>query len=135
MERLAAEPGVSRISLKALNAILATSHRLAHSLMALEAGLCSGPQAVSREPFLAFANDVELTLYYLASVLRGSSIAAAALPDLREAHHSLCNQSSPLVIVEADRITNSINTIGVELFQWAEREPIPSLAYARGTAS
>ena len=135
MERLAAEPGVSRNALRALSAILVTTHRLAHSLMALEAGIGAGPQAAPREPFVAFANDVELTLYYLAGVLRGSSIAAAAFPDLREAHHALAIQSSLLVSVETDRITNCIDTIGVELFQWAEREPIPSLAYARGSVS
>jgi uncharacterized membrane protein YccC len=130
MERLAAEPGVSSNALKALNAILATSHRLAHSFMALEAGLSSGPQAIPRQEFRSFANDVELTLYYLASVLRGSTIAAGALPDLREDHHAIVHpvdsfaDPSPLVIVETDRITNSINTISVELFKWAKREPI-----------
>lgn len=128
MEKLMAEPGASTRSIASLNSILAASHRLAHALMALEAGLNSGPQAVQRKAFTDFANDVEATLFYLAGALRGSTISAADLPDLREAHHSLRYpaQSSPapsqLVIVETDRITNSLNTIGVEMFKWRGRE-------------
>jgi uncharacterized membrane protein YccC len=127
MEKLSAEPGVSAHSLASLHSIFAASHRLAHSFMALEAGLNSGPRAVLREPFITFANDVELTLFYLAGALRGSTITADALPDLREDHHALCHpaQTSPasshLVIVETDRITNSINTISAELFRWLQK--------------
>jgi len=123
MDKLMAEPGVSQGSLAALNSILAGSHRLAHSLMALEAGLHSEPQAVDREAFTAFANDVELTLFCLAGALRGSPITAAELPDLREDHYILSHRtrSSHLVGVETDRITNSINTIAVELFKWMEQ--------------
>ncbi len=128
MEKLSAEPGVLPESLQILQSILATSHRLAHSLMALEAGLNSGQPAVHREPFIAFANDVELTLFYLTGSLRGSPIEVQKLPDLREDHYSLCRATgsggspSQLVIVETDRITNSINTLTMELAKWMELE-------------
>lgn len=130
MERLAAEPGVPSCSLASLNSILATSHRLAHSLMALEAGLYTGTQSVQLEAFVVFANDVELTLFYLAGALRGSTITADNLPDLREDYHALCypaqmpQRLSHLVIMELDRITNSLNTISAELFKWMEQEAI-----------
>jgi uncharacterized membrane protein YccC len=130
MDKLIAEPGASSRSLAALNSILAASHRLAHALMALEASLYSGSQAVQREPFIAFANDVESTLFYLSGVLRGSTITAMKFPDLREAHRALRYPAHPsaglsqLVIVETDRITNSLNTIASGVFNWVEQAPL-----------
>jgi hypothetical protein len=93
-------------------------------MMALEAGLSSSYQAPAREAFRPFANDVELTLYYLAAALRGSPISAEALPDLREDHNALVHsgdsqtERSALVNVETDRITNSLNTLSGELLRW-----------------
>src|SRR5678809_1176544 len=62
--RLSVEPGTSAESLKLLSGILASSHRLVHGMMALEAGLLSSHPAPAREPFRRFADDVELTVYY-----------------------------------------------------------------------
>ena len=106
-----------------LSGILASSHRLVHALMALEAGLASSPPIAARPEFRVFADDVERTLYYLAAALRGSDLKREALPDLREGHHRLVHAGDPLteryalVNIETDRITNSLNTLAEEVFR------------------
>ena len=124
IDRLSAEPGTSAETLKLLGGILASSHRLVHGMMALEAVLLSSHPAPAQEPFRRFADDVDLTLYYLAAALRGSPIHAEALPNLREGHNALVhsgdalNDRYALVNVETDRITNSLNTLTGELLRW-----------------
>lgn len=92
--------------------------------MALEAGLSTSHPAPARETFRPFANDVELTLYYLAAALRGSPLTRESLPDLREDHHVLVHSSDfaaeryALVNVETDRLTNSLNTLREEVMRW-----------------
>jgi uncharacterized membrane protein YccC len=114
--RSATEPGTTLETATRLNAILASSHRLVHALMALEAGLSSRP-ALPREEFRKFAHDVELTLYYLAARLRGSPLAPESLPDLAEDHRALahCGESCALINVETDRVANSLNTLSEKL--------------------
>jgi hypothetical protein len=74
--------------------------------------------------FRTFADDVELTLYYLGSALRGSHLLPGNLPDVREDHHELEQSGDPqteryaLVNVETDRITNSLNTLSEEVLRW-----------------
>jgi hypothetical protein len=103
--------------------MLASSHRLIHAVMALEAGLASRT-APARLAFVPFANDVELTLYYLASALRGSALDRASLPDLREDHHALIHsvvsgaERYALVNTETDRIVNSLNTLSEQVLTW-----------------
>jgi uncharacterized membrane protein YccC len=124
VDRLLAEPGTSPETVKALGAILASSHRLAHAMMALEAGLATSHPVPPREAFRPFADHVELTLYYLAAALRGSPLRREDLPDLREDHHALVQSGDPLteryalVNVETDRITNSLNTLSEEVLRW-----------------
>ena len=124
IDRLSAEPGAASARVSLLGAVLASSHRLVHAIMALEAGLSSSRPVPARAAFRSFANDVELTLYYLASALRGSPIERNALPDLREDHHALVHSGDSLteryalVNVETDRITNSLNTLSEDLLRW-----------------
>ena len=124
IDRLCAEPGTSSESVHMMHAALASSHRLAHAMMALEAGLASSRPVPARDAFRPFANDVELTLYYLAAALRGSPLDREQLPDLREDHHALVHSGDStseryaLVNVETDRIANSLNTLGEELLRW-----------------
>jgi hypothetical protein len=121
---LSAEPGASAAAIADLKAILATSHRLVHALMALEADLSATRIAPAREMFSPFANQVELTMYYLAAGLRGAHVSPAELPDLRSAHHALVhsayspNERYTLVNVETDRITNALNTLAEQVFAW-----------------
>ncbi len=122
--RLRIEPGVAASRLTTLQAILANSHRLIHAVMALEAGLYRSQPVPPRPAFATFANNVDSTLYFLAAYLRGVEVQAGDLPDLREDHRALLQSVvSPaeryeLVNVETDRVTNSLNTLSVELIQW-----------------
>lgn len=126
IDRVSAEPGASRASVGALQAILASSHRLVHAMMALESGLSSNQPVKARTAFQPFANQVELTLFLIASALRGSPLAPDHLPDLRQSHRALTHSSDSwsdryaLVNVETDRITNSLNTLSGEVLKWLD---------------
>jgi hypothetical protein len=91
--------------------------------MSLEAGVSGSPFAPARAEFRSFANQVDKTLYLLAAALRGSAISPKDLPDLREAHHLLIQRGNSaieryaLVNTEADRITNSLNSISEYVLQ------------------
>jgi uncharacterized membrane protein YccC len=120
IDRLTSEPGADPKKAAALSGMLASSHRLIHALMALEAGLASRT-APPRPAFLPFSNDVELTLYYLSSALRGSDVHRESLPDLREDHNALIRtavtepERYALVNTETDRVTNSLNTLSEQV--------------------
>lgn len=122
--RLRLEPGVAAGGLTTLQAILANSHRFIHAVMALEAGLFRSQPVPARPQFATFANNVDSTLYFLAAYLRGAGVQAGDLPDLRENHRALVQsgvstvERYELVNVETDRVTNSLNTLSVELIQW-----------------
>jgi uncharacterized membrane protein YccC len=124
IDRLSAEPGTTPELARLLSGILASSHRMVHAMMALEAGLYTSQPVPVREEFRTFANGVELTLYFLAAALRGSPLSPESLPDLREDHHALLGSGDArveryaLVNVETDRIANSLNTLTVEIAHW-----------------
>ncbi len=128
IDRLSAEPGTPPESLSLLGAMQASSHRFVHAAMALEAGLSARNPGSEGEAFERFANAVELTVYYLAAALRGSPIDSGVLPLLRERHHALIHSGDSavlrtngrydLVVIETDRITNSLNTLSEELLRW-----------------
>jgi uncharacterized membrane protein YccC len=123
IERLPAEPGISASQLAQANAMLASSHRFAHAMIALEAGI---PQAEAppRLEFGAFADAVERTLQLLATKLRGERVTEREFPDLREAYLRFTQTTDPqlerdaFVDVEADRMTNSLNTLREQIFAW-----------------
>ena len=125
-DRVGAEPGTPGEQTRILGGMLANSHRLAHAMMALEAGLSASRPAPRRE-FHPFADDVERTLELLAAVLRGGRLDPAVLPDLREDHDSLLRGGDPapdryaLVNVETDRIVNSLNTLSEDVLRWTDR--------------
>lgn len=128
IDRLSAEPGTTPQIVKALGSLLANSHRLIYAVMALEAGLSTSHPAPARAGFRRFADDAELTLFYLAAALRGSPMKQDTLPDLREDHHALVHSSHApaeryaLVNVETDRVTNSLNTLSEEILGWPQEE-------------
>ncbi len=115
VDRLGAEPFADPSQVRVVNAALASCHRFIHAAMALEAGLTSAPHPT--ESFQTFSHDLELTLYLLAARLRGSPLEPNALPDLREDHNRL-DRSDPLLLIEADRMTNSLNTLTEQIFRW-----------------
>jgi uncharacterized membrane protein YccC len=125
IERASVEPGVSPERLALLSAMLASTRRLARAMLALEATI--GPKSATPVPqsFRTFANDTDLTLYYLAALLRGSAITPDLLPDLRADHGALRNslahtaQPHALLDTETDRLTNTVNTLSEEVFRWS----------------
>jgi uncharacterized membrane protein YccC len=127
IDRLSVEPGVPATSLNLLSGMLASSHRLAHAMMALEAGLSLSRPVPAREAFRPLANHIELTFYSLAAALRGSALSREELPDLREDHQALVGSGDSLteryalVNVESDRIVNSLNTLSEEVLAWVGR--------------
>jgi uncharacterized membrane protein YccC len=132
VERFRSEPGVSSDAVMLLASILASSHRFAHAVLALEAGLSRSNPIPARREFIEFANEVELRLHSLAALLRGSPVHEGDLRDLRARHHALVHAGDPLteryalVNVESDRITNSVNTLTEQLFTWAAVAQAPS---------
>ena len=117
MNRLRIEPGVAPDSIAAFTSVIANSHRFIHVAMSLEAGLSSSPIVPARPEFRTFTNDVDATLYLSAAALRGGAVPCKDLPDLRESYRSLAQSGKSgverydLVNTEADRITNSLNTL------------------------
>jgi hypothetical protein len=127
LERLPAEPGITQERLGQVNAMLASSHRFAHAMMALEAGIpaaSSQAQAPPRPEFRKFAEAVDTTLKLLAAKIRGEKAAERDFPDLRESYLQLASSGDPqleryaLTNVEADRMTNSLNTLREQVFAW-----------------
>jgi len=125
IERASVEPGVSTERLSLLSAMLASTRRLARALLALEAAIGPGGAAPVPQSFRAFADHIDLTLYYLAALLRGSEITPELLPDLRADYSVLLNspelpdQHYSLLNTEADRLTNAVNTLSEEVFRWS----------------
>jgi uncharacterized membrane protein YccC len=127
LERLAVEPGVTQERIAQTNAMLASSHRFAHAMMALEAGIPSvsvRAQAPARPEFRKFAEAVDKTLELLSAKIRGAKVAERDFPDLRESYLRLASSGDPrleryaLTNVEADRMTNSLNTLREQVFAW-----------------
>jgi len=122
--RFRSEPGVSFHRVTAFDSILATSHRFIHAVMSLEAGLARSRPVPARDAFRTFAADVVCTLTLLTAALHGAPKSPADFPDLREDHSGLLQSVSPvteryaLVNLESDRITNSLNTLVLEVLQW-----------------
>jgi uncharacterized membrane protein YccC len=124
VDRMLEEPGTRPERAKLLVAMLASSHRLVHAMMSLEAGLVNAEPSGAPPAFQSFTHAVELTLHSLAAGLRGSPLEPAHLPDLREAHRALLGGSDAskatheLVSSETDLLTNSLNTLAEQAFEW-----------------
>lgn len=121
--RLAAEPH-SAPTHGVVASLLPTFHRLIQAVLSLEAGLLRSSPVPARDAFRDYANHVDLTLYLLSAVLRGSVVRLSDLPHLREDHNRLLESGDTgveryaLVNVEADRITNSLNTLSEQILAW-----------------
>lgn len=124
IERLAAEPGVSPEQLARVNAMLAASHRFAHSMIALEASIPQVTKLSPRAEFRTFAGEVEKTLELLALKVAGERIAERDFPDLRAMYLKLVQGGDPRIEryaatnLEADRMVNSLNTLREQIFAW-----------------
>jgi uncharacterized membrane protein YccC len=124
IERLAAEPGISVEQLSGANAMLASSHRFAHALIAVEAGIPEAGALQPRPQFRQFAEAVEKTLELLSAIFRGKRVAEREFPDLREIYSRMTHASEAgdgryaFVAAEADRMVNSLNTLREQVFRW-----------------
>jgi uncharacterized membrane protein YccC len=126
LDRVGAEPGVTPEQMSRWKAMLASSHRFAHALMAIEAGVPQTSDVPARREFGKFRDDVEKTLDLLAKILRGQRVPEREFPDLREDHNRLVAAGDPqnaryaLVNVEADRMTNSLDTLREQVLAWSQ---------------
>jgi uncharacterized membrane protein YccC len=124
IDRLSAEPGTTAEQMDTLNAILASSHRFIHAVMAVEAGLLQTRAVPARPEFWTFAADVEKTLSLLSLMLSATRVPAKEFPDLRADHTQMLQSGDPrlgryaLSNVEADRMTNSLNTLREQVQRW-----------------
>ena len=121
LDRLRMEPVANAADIRALKAVLASSHRVINATMALEGAhdKAAVPETAALERFV---KDVEKTLELLTLMLRGQDFSLRELPDLREDHHTLLSaldaEKYPLLADETDRITNSVNTLQEQLLSW-----------------
>jgi len=137
IDRLGSEPGTTREQLARLSAVLASSHRFIHALMALDAIFSYKPSLSSSPSLKTFLFKVEKTLALLASTLRGARVPSKDFPNLREEHRLMVQSrtseaSSELayfdsINVEADRITNSVNSLAEQIMQWTRTPEFAAL--------
>jgi hypothetical protein len=115
---------VTQEQLGRINAIVASSHRFAHAMMALEASIPQKPEQTPRQEFGEFVAAVEKSLQLLEKKVLGQKVAEREFPDLRESYLRLTAAGDPqaaryaLTNVEADRMTNSLNTLREQIFSW-----------------
>jgi uncharacterized membrane protein YccC len=124
VDRMQAEPGSRAGEIALLIGMLASSHRFIHAVLSVEAGVLTATPPTVRDEFRVFAGDVVKMLEALAAELRGSRVPIAKWPDLREDHRRLtanplsAGEQYALVNVEADRMTNSLNTMREQVERW-----------------
>jgi len=132
VDRLSAEPATSPAERGRWQAMLASSHIFAHSLIMFHASLLAAPDSLlslgKNETFKLFVHDVLETLRDLAALLRGAHPATLSFPDLREAHYQLLRSGEPmaaphsLIAVEADKMVNSLNTLREQILRAREQK-------------
>jgi uncharacterized membrane protein YccC len=124
VDRVQAEPGTRADEVALLIGMLASSHRFIYAVLSVEAGILPSARPAIRDEFRVFASDVHQTLEFLAAELRGSHPPTQKWPDLREDHRRLTQnplssgERYALVNVEADRMTNSLNTLREQIERW-----------------
>jgi hypothetical protein len=116
VDRLKSEPGTAKEESLLLTAILASSHRFIAAAMAIESRPRQSEPAT--EAFRHFCNDVETSLGLLSDELRRLNREERQLPDLREGYNRMLPIADPVVREEADRMTNSLNTLWEQLLRW-----------------
>jgi uncharacterized membrane protein YccC len=128
VDRMQGEPWTRPEDIPLLTGMLASSHRFLHAVLSVEAGFVPGHGAKIRDEFGIFASDVKKVLAGLAMELRRARPAGHKWPDLREDHRRLIQnplgviEQYALVNVEADRMTNSLNTLREQVERWAKRK-------------
>jgi uncharacterized membrane protein YccC len=123
VDRMQAEPGTRAEEVGILTGMLASSHRFVHAIMSIEASIPVNGRDATPE-LRGFAADVHQVLDDLIADLRFSRGPGPKQPDLRESYRRLTKAGSTeeyaLMIVEADRITNSLNTLREQIAKWRQ---------------
>jgi uncharacterized membrane protein YccC len=128
VDRMQSEPWTRADDIPLLTGMLASSHRFLHAVLSVEAGFVPGPATKIRDEFRVFANDVKNVLAALSAELRSPRPPGHKWPDLREDHRRLIQnplgviEQYALVNVEADRMTNSLNTLREQVERWSKRK-------------
>jgi uncharacterized membrane protein YccC len=128
VDRMQAEPWTRPEDVPLLTGMLTSSHQFLHAVLSVEAGFVPGHGTKIRDEFRVFAADVKTTLADLSAELRRTRPAGHKWPDLREDHRRLIQnplgiyEQYALVNVEADRMTNSLNTLREQVERWAKRK-------------
>jgi uncharacterized membrane protein YccC len=126
VERMRGEPGSRAREVVFLTGMLASSHRLVHAVMSIEAAILPSHRPHVREEFRNFSASINTTLTGLATTLRHPRQPMPRRPDLREAHRCLIEapgaeaEQYALVNVEADRMANSLNTLSEQIEGWKQ---------------
>jgi uncharacterized membrane protein YccC len=130
IDRMQAEPGTRAEDIPLLTSMLASSHRFLHAVLSVEAGFVPGVGTKIRDEFRTFADDVKTVLAGLSAELRRARPSGQKWPDLREDHRRLIhsplgvNEQYALMNVEADRMTNSLNTLREQVEGWAKSKAV-----------
>jgi len=121
VDRLAAEPATTRAERDRWQAILASSHIFANSMIMLHAQQLAQPDSLrplgKNQAFQDFVEAVQVTLRNLAAASGATNTARLTFPDLRAAHYQLVHSGEPvaglhtLISVETDKMVNSLNTL------------------------
>jgi uncharacterized membrane protein YccC len=118
IDRLLGEPGRSDRIRWFLPSLLAASHRLANSAIALEAHRLDLARPIFLPGLGRFVDDVDAALGLVAQSIRAGTPPPGNFPDLRGDHRRLIEANPDaqdhdvaLVILETDRITNTVNTL------------------------
>lgn len=104
--------------IQVLSAVTVAANRFAHGSMSLEAANLSALSEEQRKAFLIFSEQVEKTLSLQVEALRGRDIPHSEFPDIRAAYVALAKTNGSeepeaygSIFFEADRMTNSLNTL------------------------
>jgi uncharacterized membrane protein YccC len=127
IDRLAAEPATTSRHIEPVRSMLASSHRLAHAIMALEAIETDCTATPATPELLRFVSDVQTTLANLEGMLRERKTALPELPDLRNDFRVLLAAGDQrfyphtLASIEGDTIVNTVNTLRDLILRWQEQ--------------
>jgi uncharacterized membrane protein YccC len=122
--RFVAEPGISKERRTLANEMLISSHTFARAAMAIESDLDAVRDPQVAETAHEFAVRAEGALEWMAAALRNACKTPGPFPNVREAWTALdtasraAGQPHSLLVVEADRIGTSLNTLREQIAKW-----------------
>jgi uncharacterized membrane protein YccC len=127
VERLAAEPATKASTIDLLHSMIASSHRLVHAIMGIDAADTQGTPSPSPPGVERFIDAVRLTFLGLEAAMRGDRTTSADIPNLRDAFHAMSaaadeQPGSLRLRTEGDTLVNSLNTLSEQILRWRDTE-------------